>query len=88
MVKPVVAEGFRVLALATREAAASRQAPAFEAFRASGGTVDEITPEQRAQFRDATRGLRDWYANRYGREWLERLDAAVAACEQQNGGVG
>jgi len=86
--KPVVAEGFRVLALATREAAASRQAPAFEAFVASGGTVDEITPGQRAQFRDATRGLRDWYANRYGREWLERLDAAVAACEQQNGGVG
>ena len=86
--KPVVAEGFRVLALATREAAASRQAPAFEAFLASGGTVDEITPEQRTQFRDATRGLRDWYANRYGREWLERLDAAVAACEQQNGGVG
>ena len=31
--KPIVAEGFRVLALATREAAASRQAPAFEAFR-------------------------------------------------------
>jgi len=86
--KPVVAEGFRVLALATREAAASRQAPAFEAFLASGGTVDEITPGQRAQFRDATRGLRDWYANRYGREWLERLDAAVAACEQNNGGVG
>ena len=86
--KPVVAEGFRVLALATREAAAARQAPAFEAFLASGGTVDEITAEQREQFRDATRGLRDWYVQRYGREWLERLDAAVAACEQSNGGVG
>jgi TRAP-type C4-dicarboxylate transport system substrate-binding protein len=87
-IKPVVAEGFRVLALATREAAAARQAPAFEAFRASGGTVDEITPEQREQFRNATRGLRDWYASRYGVEWLERLDAAVAACEQKTGGVG
>jgi len=86
--KPVVAEGFRVLAIATREAAATRQAPAFEAFRASGGTVDEITPAQREQFRDATRGLRDWYANRYGRDWLERLDAAVAACEQKVGGIG
>ncbi len=85
--KPVVAEGFRVLALATREAAASRQAPAFETFRASGGTVDEITAEQRGQFRAATRGLRDWYANRYGPEWLERLDAAVTACEQNDGGV-
>jgi TRAP-type transport system periplasmic protein len=85
--KPIVAEGFRVLALATREAAAARQAPAFEAFRASGGTVDEITAEQREQFRNATRGLRDWYASRYGAEWLERLDAAVAACEHEVGGV-
>jgi TRAP-type C4-dicarboxylate transport system substrate-binding protein len=86
--KPVVAEGFRKLAVATREAAASRQAPAFETFRRAGGTVDEITAAQREQFRAATSGLRDWYARRYGREWLERMDAAVAACEQQTGGVG
>jgi TRAP-type transport system periplasmic protein len=86
--KPVVAEGFRKLAIATREAAASRQAPAFETFRASGGTVDDATPEQREQFRAATQDLREWYAGRYGREWLERLDAAVANCEQQTGGPG
>jgi TRAP-type C4-dicarboxylate transport system substrate-binding protein len=85
--KPIVAEGFRVLALATREAAAARQAPAFEAFRSSGGTVDEITAEQREQFRNATRGLRDWYVGRYGAEWLQQLDAAVAACEHDLGGV-
>jgi len=86
--KPVVAEGFRKLAIATREAAASRQAPALETFRTSGGTVDDATPEQREQFRAATRDLREWYAGRYGREWLERLDAAVAECEQQTGGPG
>ena len=33
----------------------------------------------------STRGLRDWYAARYGADWLERLDAAVAACERDNG---
>ena len=86
--KPIVTEGFHRLAAATRVAAASRQAPAFEAFRKSGGTVDEITPAQREQFRAATGGLRQWYAGRYGREWLERLDAAVSACEKQTGGAG
>lgn len=86
--KPIVAEGFRKLAVATRAAAVSRQAPAFEAFRNSGGTVDEITPAQREQFRAATSGLRVWYGERYGYEWLERLDAAVSACEQQTGGEG
>jgi len=86
--KPVVAEGFRRLVVATREAAAQRQEPAYAAFRASGGTVEEVTPAQRAQFRAATRGLREWYAARYGREWLDRLDAAVAACEKPSGGIG
>jgi TRAP-type C4-dicarboxylate transport system substrate-binding protein len=86
--RPIVAEGFRKLAVATRASAMERQAPAFEAFRRAGGTVDEITPLQREQFRAATSGLRDWYARRYGGEWLERLDTAVAACEQQTGGSG
>ena len=86
--RPIIAEGFRALAVATREAAASRQAPAFAAFRAAGGVVDEVTPAQREQFREATRGLRDWYAERYGSEWLGRVDAAVAACEQKVGGSG
>jgi TRAP-type C4-dicarboxylate transport system substrate-binding protein len=86
--RPIVAEGFRRLAVATRASAMERQAPAFEAFRRAGGTVDEITPAQREQFRAATSGLRDWYARRYGGEWLERLDTAVAACEQQTGGSG
>ena len=44
--------------------------------------IDDMTPEQREAFREATRGLRDWYAKRYGAEWLERLDAAVAAGRQ------
>lgn len=86
--RPVVSEGFRRLALATRAAAATREAPAYAAFRAAGGTVDEATPAQREQFRAATHGLREWYARRYGREWLERLDAAVAACEIRHGGIG
>jgi TRAP-type C4-dicarboxylate transport system substrate-binding protein len=86
--KPIMVEGFRKLARATRAAAVSREAPALAAFRAAGGTVDEVTPAQREQFRAATRGLRDWYAERYGREWLERLDAAVATCEQQTGVTG
>lgn len=27
--------------------------------------------------------LREWYAEKYGREWLGRVDAAVAGCEAQ-----
>ncbi len=86
--KPVVADGFRALAAATRKAAADREAPALQAFRESGGTVDVATPAQRAEFQRATSGLRDWYVRRYGREWLDRLDAAVAKCDGDEGGSG
>jgi TRAP-type C4-dicarboxylate transport system substrate-binding protein len=86
--KPIVAEGFHTLARATREAAASREAPALQAFAAAGGVVDVATPDQRAEFRAATSGLRDWYVRRYGRVWLDRLGAAVAACERTTGEAG
>jgi hypothetical protein len=84
----MVAEGFHTLARATREAAASREAPALRTFAAAGGVVDVATADQRAEFRAATSGLRDWYVRRYGRLWLDRLDAAVAACELKTGGAG
>jgi TRAP-type C4-dicarboxylate transport system substrate-binding protein len=83
-VQGAVQQGFQALAAATRVAAKEREAPALEAFARSGGTIDYMTPAQRAEFRAATRELRDWYAERYGAEWLQRTDAAIAACEQQH----
>jgi TRAP-type C4-dicarboxylate transport system substrate-binding protein len=77
-----VVEGFRALAIATRRAAKEREAPALEAFARGGGTIDYITDAQRQQFRTATSPLRDWYARRYGGEWLRRTDDAIAQCEK------
>jgi len=82
-VRAAVEEGFVALASATRAAAKSREAPAFAEFARGGGTIDLATPAQRAQFVAATRPLRDWYAQRYGPQWLGRLDAAVAQCESK-----
>jgi hypothetical protein len=39
--------------------------------------------DQRAELKAATAELRDWYAERYGRKWLDMVDAAVAGCEAQ-----
>jgi tripartite ATP-independent transporter DctP family solute receptor len=78
--KPVVEAGMAELARVTRQAAADREQPAVEAFRAAGGEVHVPTPEERARFVEATGGVRTWFAQKYGREWLDRLDAAVARC--------
>jgi TRAP-type C4-dicarboxylate transport system substrate-binding protein len=81
-VQTAVEEGFRALASATRRAAKQREPEALAAFVRGGGTVDYMTEAQRAEFRSATRPLRDWYARRHGAHWLQRADAAIAACER------
>ena len=80
-VQAAVRQASRELAAATRQAAKEREAPALQRFIAEGGTVDYATPEQRAQFRAATAPLREWYRTKYPGDWLQRVDAAVAACE-------
>ncbi|MBU6377664.1 MAG: TRAP transporter substrate-binding protein DctP [Gammaproteobacteria bacterium] len=81
-VQAAVTVAFRDLAAATRRAAKEREAPALERFIAGGGTVDYATATQRAEFRAATAPLRDWYASKYPGDWLQRVDAAIAECEQ------
>jgi TRAP-type C4-dicarboxylate transport system substrate-binding protein len=80
-VRDAVAQGFRALAAATRRVTAEREAPALAAFQARGGTVVVATPEQRAELKRRTAGLRKWYVEHYGQEWLDRLDAEIARCE-------
>ncbi len=89
-VQAAIEEGFRALAIATRRAAKEREPAALAAFVRGGGTVDYMTEAQRAEFRSATRPLRDWYARRYGEHWLRRADAAIAECESavKNGSPG
>lgn len=80
-VRVAVTHGFAALETATRRAAIEREAPALTAFEERGGRVVVQTPAQLAEFRAATSGVREWYAGRYGRKWLDALDAEVAECE-------
>jgi len=82
-VQQVFRQGFRALAQETRAAAKRREAPAMQEFLRRGGVADQATAAQRAELKAATSELRDWYAERYGHDWLDRLDAAVADCEQR-----
>lgn len=79
-IQAAVRTGFGDLARALEAASMKAEAPALEAFKAQGGTIITPTPEQRAALREATRDVRDWYVGRFGRQWLEQFDAAVAAC--------
>jgi TRAP-type C4-dicarboxylate transport system substrate-binding protein len=80
-VQQAIGQGFRALEQATREAARDRELPAVERFRQRGGELSLASAEQRAELKRRTASLRAWYEARYGRRWLEQLDAESARCE-------
>lgn len=86
--KSIVAEGFSRLQKVTRELPKQNQSKALEQFKAAGGEVITPTQTERAEFEKAASGMRDWFAKTYGREWLDKLDKAVAACTWNKAGKG
>lgn len=79
--KRVVYDGFQHVKTITRALPMRQEIDAYAAFEDAGGTIYVPSPEEKAAFQDATKGMRDWYAGQYGSEWLDRLDAAIATCE-------
>ena len=77
----IVDEGFQLLKNVTRNTVKEREAAAYQEFEESGGTVYAPDAADRAAFREAASGMRDWYVRQYGDEWLHKLDAAIATCE-------
>ena len=77
----IVFDGFQHLKTVTRAIPMRKQIEAYEAFRESGGTIYVPTPAEKKEFQDATSGMRGWYSNLYGEEWLVKLDSAISACE-------
>ena len=76
-------EGFQRLKTTTRNSIKRWEAESYEVFEQSGGTI--IVPDSREQqmFRNAVKGMRDWYTNTYDDIWLTRLDMAVNSCESK-----
>jgi len=67
----------------TRGVIKRREIDAYREFEASGGSLYVPTPEEKTLFREAASGMRDWYVEQYGEEWLGRLDTAIEACESE-----
>lgn len=79
-IQALLNEGFADLKATTRKVPKEREAAAFAAFEASGGTIYHPGPEEKSAFVAAAAPMRAWYEKTYGGDLLSRLDAAVAAC--------
>ena len=80
-IQRIVFDGMNHLKTVTRAFPMRRQIEAYEAFRDAGGEIYVPTPEEKVMFQEAAAGMRDWYVDQFGAEWLDRLDVAVDACE-------
>jgi TRAP-type C4-dicarboxylate transport system substrate-binding protein len=81
--KPIVQDGFDALRWTTIVLPKRRQIEAYEAFKEAGGEVYVPSAEEKAQFVEAAQPVWDWYEETYGQEWIDALQAAIGACEDQ-----
>ncbi len=80
-IQRIIYDGFQELKTVTRGVIKRREIDAYREFEESGGSLYVPTLEEKAQFREAAGGMRDWYVDQYGSEWLVKLDTAIAECE-------
>lgn len=80
-VQKIAFEGFQHLKDVTRAVPILSQISDLETFQEAGGTVYVPTSEEKAKFREAASGMRAWFTERYGSVWIDRMDAAIGACE-------
>jgi len=78
--KRVVFDGMNHLKTVTRAFPMRRAIEAYEDFKGQGGTIYVPTAEEKSAFQEASSGMRDWYSDKFGTEWLDKVDAAVEAC--------
>jgi tripartite ATP-independent transporter DctP family solute receptor len=82
-IQRIIYDGFQELKTVTRGVIKRREIDAYREFEESGGALYVPTLEEKALFRKAASGMRDWYVEQYGSEWLAKLDTAIADCESQ-----
>lgn len=51
-------------------------------FIAGGGSIHELTEEERQTFFPARDAMKQWYTTKYGSKWLEKFESAIALAEK------
>ncbi|MFD1342460.1 TRAP transporter substrate-binding protein DctP [Litorisediminicola beolgyonensis] len=77
----VVLDGFTEAAARQTEFNAETEDAANAAFEEAGGTIYTPTEADRETFLGARQAMQDWYVEKYGEEWLQKMLDAVSEAE-------
>ncbi|MSO77883.1 MAG: hypothetical protein EXQ87_13400 [Alphaproteobacteria bacterium] len=78
----LVADGFLQMADVQFQYNKQYESKSLELFTKAGGKIHVPTPEQRATFVAGGTHMKTWFAQKYGNEWVEKLDKAVADAQK------
>jgi TRAP-type C4-dicarboxylate transport system substrate-binding protein len=56
---------------------------AYEQFVKEGGTIRVMPPEEKAKLLPGREAAKQWFVEKYGREWLDAWEQALAQAEKQ-----
>ncbi len=77
----IVQQGFERLKAVAGESIKRREIESYKIFVDSGGVIYEPAPSQKRLFQEAAQGMRTWYSETYGNEWLLKVDRKVESCK-------
>jgi tripartite ATP-independent transporter DctP family solute receptor len=79
-IQQIVLDGFQLQVNAANQYVKDQQENSYGLFEAAGGTIYRPSVAEKQAFIDASSQMRPWFAKRFGNNWLDLLDKAVAQC--------
>jgi len=81
--KRIVIDGYYHLKWMSRSFNKWKSDSASTEFRKGGGKIYTPTPAEKALFVEKAKPVRQWFAKKYGNEWLDLLDKAIAEAKAE-----
>jgi TRAP-type transport system periplasmic protein len=78
----LVSDGFTQMGDIQSQYNKQYESKSLELFAKAGGKIHVPTPEQRATFVAGGAHMKGWFAQKYGNEWVQKLEKAVAEAEK------
>ena len=79
-IQQILVDGFVRQQAAANNLVATQEARSYEIFEQAGGTIYRPNIEEKQAFKDASAGIRQWFINKFGEDWLVLLEQSVADC--------
>lgn len=80
-IQQIIIAGFAKQQAAANHLVATEEARSYEIFEQAGGTIYRPSIDEKQAFKDASSGIRQWFIDKFGDDWLLLLEQSVDECQ-------